>query len=523
MLQSYTRLIEYANAKNIPLGLSYDVYLETFDNLGYSDVATYEADNIAALSSQKVATLDNYLDISPLLFHEVEPSDDSHISPDDMLDNVVSEIEESEDSSTEASLQESYERVCKYIRENRIFASITFDNYIAQFEELQLPTIEEYENLVCSVMVKDSVPKSNSSDQWFNNTGVSMPFKATYATYSLLSEVHKGDFFFEGVGIASYTGHIGIIEGRFYDVTRKQFYLRCVEAVSSGVKRGIIDDTRVNTMGCLLYTIPSADSGKRHRAIQFCLSQLNKTWSLDWLAKNTASTTNVWYCSELVWAAYYNQGIDLDGGVLPGVLPIEMKASPYAQNYSFDASNRPSNYLQDISTHWGYSYITYMTNNGLIETEGRYFQPNSTASRALVVVAIHRMEGEPYISNNSFSDVYSWDSYRDAVAWGASKNIVTGTSSNTFSPNSSVKRQDFVTFLYRYAKLKNYSTTYSATALNPFSDRAQVDSYAQEAMKWAVGKGIISGRTSTTLAPKSTTTKAEAACMLHRFIQKIVK
>ena len=39
-------------------------------------------------------------------------------------------------------------------------------------------------------------------------------------------------------------------------------------------------------------------------------SQLGKSWAI--VNKSSSSSTPKWYCSLLVWAAYYNQGIDLD-------------------------------------------------------------------------------------------------------------------------------------------------------------------------------------------------------------------
>jgi len=45
-----------------------------------------------------------------------------------------------------------------------------------------------------------------------------------------------------------------------------------------------------------------------------------------------------WYCSELVWAVYYNLGIDIETTNLinePGITPRDIKNSSEVSNISF--------------------------------------------------------------------------------------------------------------------------------------------------------------------------------------------
>ena len=44
---------------------------------------------------------------------------------------------------------------------------------------------------------------------------------------------------------------------------------------------------------------------------------------------------------------------------------------------------------------------------------------------------------------------------------------------------------------------------------------------ALEAIQWACGSGLISGRTATTLAPGAEATRAEAAAILMRFCESV--
>ncbi len=59
---------------------------------------------------------------------------------------------------------------------------------------------------------------------------------------------------------------------------------------------------------------------QRNAAVDFAMSQLDKSYQYKnssffhfiGLRKDNSSESKEWYCSELVWAAYYNQGIDID-------------------------------------------------------------------------------------------------------------------------------------------------------------------------------------------------------------------
>ncbi len=72
--------------------------------------------------------------------------------------------------------------------------------------------------------------------------------------------------------------------------------------------------------------------------------------------------------------------------------------------------------------------------------------------------------------------------------------------------------------LYRYAGSPD--TTGSLAA---FKDADSVSDYAKTAVKWAVEKGIITGKGGGMLDPKSDATRAEMAAMLQRYCQLMEK
>lgn len=77
--------------------------------------------------------------------------------------------------------------------------------------------------------------------------------------------------------------------------------------------------------------------------------------------------------------------------------------------------------------------------------------------------------------------------------------------------------------MYRYAKYKGYDTSKKAEFSN-FRDASSVSAYAKEAMQWAVGSGIISGKNNgTQLDPQGNATRAECATIIQRFLEKYEK
>jgi hypothetical protein len=83
--------------------------------------------------------------------------------------------------------------------------------------------------------------------------------------------------------------------------------------------------------------VANVTAEQRHNATEWALSRIGdlyQTWDPRKCADPNASliTANQWYCSEIVWAAYYHQGIDIDRNGwkrdFPSFFPIFSAVSP---------------------------------------------------------------------------------------------------------------------------------------------------------------------------------------------------
>ena len=171
---------------------------------------------------------------------------------------------------------------------------------------------------------------------------------------------------------------------------------------------------------------------------------------------------------------------------------------------------------------WFHDAVRYVYDNGLMDGVGDgQFAPNATTNRAMVVTILYRLAGEPAVSGDvAFTDVESGLWYSNAVAWAAQKGIVNGVSETEFSPSGDLTREQLATILYRYAESMGYDVSAQAD-LSGFPDAGDIQSYATQALSWAVAEGLLQGFEDDTIRPGGTATRAQIATILMRFCEGV--
>lgn len=148
---------------------------------------------------------------------------------------------------------------------------------------------------------------------------------------------------------------------------------------------------------------------------------------------------------------------------------------------------------------WFASAVQYVTSNSLMNgTSTTAFSPNATMSRGMLMTVLARYAGE------STEGGTVW--YEKGMNWAKNKGISDGS-----APNANITREQLAAMLYRYAGEPD-----GAADLSAYADAGSVSAYAEKAVQWCVKNGILIGKTSSTLAPKATATRAECAAMLQR-------
>ena len=177
----------------------------------------------------------------------------------------------------------------------------------------------------------------------------------------------------------------------------------------------------------------------------------------------------------------------------------------------------------DIRTHWAKSAIKSAVAKGLFAgTSPTTFHPDQAMNRAMLVTVLYRMEKEPTAEGDGkrFADVPAGAYYAKAVAWASAKGIVAGYSDTQFGPEDTITREQMAVILNRYTTYKGYNTSKSAD-LAAFQDADQISEWARVPVQWANAMKLLNGRTSTTLAPKGSATRAEVAKILVTFLDTV--
>ena len=184
--------------------------------------------------------------------------------------------------------------------------------------------------------------------------------------------------------------------------------------------------------------------------------------------------------------------------------------------------NTGANPFTDVSEKdWFYGDVMFVYENGLmLGTSKTLFSPHGTATRGMMATILWRMEGSPAPKGkNSFTDVEAGKWYADAITWTAENSIFAGYGKDKFGPDDPITREQLAAIFYRYADYKGYDLTVKGN-LDKFRDADKITDYAKTAMQWAVGSGLVKGKSGNLLDPQGTATRAEIAAMLHRFIEK---
>lgn len=186
---------------------------------------------------------------------------------------------------------------------------------------------------------------------------------------------------------------------------------------------------------------------------------------------------------------------------------------------------KPSISFVDVpENHWAREAIQFVYDGGLMTGTGENtFSPESTTSRGMIVTILYRMEGSPAVSGSlPFTDVEPTMYCGDAIRWAVEQKIMNGYGDGRFGPDDQITREQMAVILYHYAAFKGWDVSAKAD-LGKFVDGASVSSWAKDALSWANAQKLVNGVGDDMLAPQGSASRAQAATILMRYIQTIVK
>lgn len=108
---------------------------------------------------------------------------------------------------------------------------------------------------------------------------------------------------------------------------------------------------------------------------------------------------------------------------------------------------------RDVSeSDWFYKAVDYCTAKSYFNGVGdKIFAPSSTMIRAMFVMVLYRIAGEPPVEgDNPFKDVENGKWYTDPVVWASSNGIIRGYGNGKFGTDDLITREQIIVLLWRY-------------------------------------------------------------------------
>lgn len=169
---------------------------------------------------------------------------------------------------------------------------------------------------------------------------------------------------------------------------------------------------------------------------------------------------------------------------------------------------------------WAYEPVSYVLDRRIMETDSQgNFGIQEEMSRGEFLYSLWCAAGRPAASGASFTDVGRGSRYYQAVSWAVEKKVASGTSASTFSPGSTVTREQAFTFLWKALPVLGLKQE-SGGALSVFRDSGDVSSWALAAVKSLYAQGIVTGTDENRLEPRRTVKRGEAASLFYEVLGK---
>ena len=178
------------------------------------------------------------------------------------------------------------------------------------------------------------------------------------------------------------------------------------------------------------------------------------------------------------------------------------------------------------SDDWFLAAVQYVYENSrMAGTSSTTFQPEVNLTRAMAAQVLYNLEGQPAVTGDTtFTDAADAGDWAvKAITWAEQTGVVAGIGDGLFDPTANVTREEFAQMMFNYASYKEYDLTLEGD-LSQFEDASAISGWAETAMSWANGSGLINGHEATGLIdPAGTTTRAQAASIITNFDLNVAK
>jgi hypothetical protein len=175
--------------------------------------------------------------------------------------------------------------------------------------------------------------------------------------------------------------------------------------------------------------------------------------------------------------------------------------------------------LMDISGHWAEAAIKHAVGLGLVSGySDQTFRPNKSVTRSEFVVILARALGlQAKEGDAGLSDIDQLPEWaRASVTAAIQSGLVTGYTDGTFKGDRLISRTEAIVLLSRAFGIKSGWQGALSTG-TVFADTSAIPVYARDTVETAASLGLVTGQGQERFNPQASTTRAEAVVLLLRF------
>ncbi|MCD1258965.1 S-layer homology domain-containing protein [Paenibacillus athensensis] len=171
--------------------------------------------------------------------------------------------------------------------------------------------------------------------------------------------------------------------------------------------------------------------------------------------------------------------------------------------------------------HWASAAIQRLAARQVLDgvTVDR-FEPGRNVTRAEAAALLVRALGLPAPADApAFADVPAGAWYAPAVAAAAAAGLIEGRGDGTFAPDAPISREEMAALAVRATGAADAAAG-SAAALPGYADEADIQPWAVRYVQAAFAQGLMEGRDGGRFAPQAGLTRAEAAQLALRLLER---
>ncbi|NMO97600.1 5'-nucleotidase C-terminal domain-containing protein [Paenibacillus lemnae] len=200
-------------------------------------------------------------------------------------------------------------------------------------------------------------------------------------------------------------------------------------------------------------------------------------------------------------------------------------AAPEQPNPGPNPQPQPEAVFTDLDgVVWAQPAIQKLFSQGFIKGVSKdQYAPERNISRAEFAAMLVRVLNETGSGTSSvFKDVEAGSWYAEAVSIAANAGWVNGSGNGRFEPGREITREEMAIMAANALQGKDVlSTIDKDVELKGFADRGEITSYAEVSFAQLISAGILGGVAEGKLAPKGMASRAQAAVIMSRILDRV--